>query len=106
MLQEQTWQPEGGAECSADGDPGIVRKTGACPIVEVNGGALIARIGGSTTDGAGDKERSALFSVGRHCVFQAPDNPRIGALYLGMNDTSVNAPMLKGQLKVLIDEAL
>ncbi len=107
-LQDQEWQPESdsGAKCSSDGDPTISRKNGVCPMADVNVGALIARIGGSSADAAGDKDKTALFSVGRHCVFQAPDSPRIGTLFLGINDTPSNAPKLKGQLKVSIDEAL
>jgi hypothetical protein len=104
---EQTWTPESASPCTADGDMmGLTRKNGAPPLPDVRVGALIARVGGSTADQAGEKERTVLFAVGRHCVFQAPEPPKVGTLYLGINDTPGSASRLEGRLEVEIWEAL
>jgi hypothetical protein len=104
----QTWTPESVTEpCTADGTGAeITRKNGTVPLTDVRVGALIGRIGGSTADHVGQAEKMVLFAVGRYCVFQAPEAPKTGPLYLGVNDTSGSACHLKGQLQVQIWEAL
>src|SRR5437867_11184241 len=59
--EDQKWKPDGGTPCSADGDAALMRSSGVVPLADVPIGALIARIGGSTADAAGDKERVWLF---------------------------------------------
>lgn len=102
--EPQTWTPDGGTACTADGDPGLTRAStplvAGAPI-----GALIARVGGSTADAAGDAERSLLFAAGRYCVFQAPEPPKAGALFLGVNDVPAIAVKLSGNLLVEVCEA-
>lgn len=105
---DQKWEPDAtsGSPCSGDGHPEISRAGGTLPMPDTYIGALIAKIGGGSADGAGDKDRTVLLSVGRHCVFQAPESPKAGSLFLGVNDTPSNAVKLKGQLKVVVEEAL
>lgn len=102
--QPPTWTPDGGTACTADGDPELTR-AGTPPLADVPIGALIARVGGSTADAAGNTERSLLFAAGRYCVFQAPDAPKAGALFLGVNDVTANAVKLSGNLLVEVCEA-
>lgn len=96
------WRPPEG--CTADGDPELTR-VGVLPMADLAVGALIGRIGGSTADGAGDQDRTFLFSVGRYCVIQAPEMPKVGALYLAVNDTRSNSMLLRGSLKVTVETA-
>ncbi|HEV2961048.1 MAG TPA: hypothetical protein VG649_04420 [Candidatus Angelobacter sp.] len=103
---DQTWTPEAGAACTADGDPKLARKEGALPLSGVNAGALIARIGGSTADLVSDKDKTVVFAVGRHYVFQAPENIKTGALFLGINDTAQAGVGLVGTLTVTVYDAL
>jgi hypothetical protein len=103
----QKWSPESGEPCTADGDASLTQSTTAAPLPGCSLGALIARIGGSTADMPGDKEKLLLFSAGRHCVFLQPaDTAKSGALYLGVNDASSSAAKLKGKLVVHIYSAL
>lgn len=104
---EQTWTPESApAPCTADGDTSGLARKDPVALSDVRVGALIARIGGSTADHTGDKEKTVVFAVGRHCVFQAPEAPRVGSLYLSINDTTSSAARIDGQLEVKISEAL
>lgn len=104
-LQDQRWKPESGNECTADGDSALSRSVGltleGCAV-----GALIAKIGGSTADLKPDPAKLVLFSVGRHCVFTAPDATKAGSLYLAMNDTRDAVGRVQGRLEVRIFEAL
>jgi hypothetical protein len=85
VLRDQRWRPESRADCTADGDPSLSRRgtfiLDGCPA-----GTLIAKVGGSTADVSPDKDKTTLFSVGRHCVFSIADATKVGSLYLGMND--------------------
>jgi hypothetical protein len=105
QLKDQCWKPESSADCTADGDPSIKRHDA---LLLPNGavGALIGKIGGSAGDTDFDKDKVLLFTVGRHCVFVAPDSPKVGSLYLGMNDTLGSAGKVQNELKATIWEAL
>lgn len=104
-LRDQYWKPESGADCSADGDPALKRQS---PLLMPNGvvGALIGKIGGSAGDTDFDKDKVVLFTVGRHCVFVAPEAPKVGSLYLGINDTAASAAKVEKDLEATIWEAL
>ena len=69
-------------------------------------GALIAKIGGSTADVKPDKDKTTLFSVGRHCVFSIADAAKVGSLYLGINDSKETIARVQGGLQVKIYESL
>lgn len=102
---DQTWKPEAGSDCTADGDLSITR-TDPGVIDLCAAGALIAKVGGSSADLKPDKEKSALFAVGRHCVFSVAEPAKCGALYLGVNDAHASIMRIEGQLEVTIHEAL
>jgi len=106
--QEQRWISEGSQPvgCTADGDPALNRIIGTLPMSEIAVGALIGRVGGSTADGSGDKERMFVFSVGRYCVFQAPDLPKAGALFFAGNESRAFVETFTGSLKVSLEQAL
>lgn len=102
-LKEQTWKPESGEACTADGDPSLSRTPGldTCAV-----GSLIGKVGGSSADTKMDAAKLILFSVGRHCVFSVTEATKTGSLYLGINDTTASIPKVDGQLEVTIYEAL
>jgi hypothetical protein len=99
-LVNQTWQPEGTKTCTADGATALDR-TVLLPAAP--GGALIAKIGGSSADTTVDK--LPLFAVGRHCVFTV-EAGKAGTLYLGVNDAVGSMARLTGHLTVRLWEAL
>jgi hypothetical protein len=71
-------------------------------------GALIGRIGGSTSDqglDGGATPSRILFSVGRFCVIMVPPAPT-GALFLGINDRPELMEKVQNQLIVNVYEAL
>lgn len=96
-LVNQTWQPEGTKECTADGETALDRTV---LLATAPAGALIAKIGGSSADTTVDKV--PLFAVGRHCVFTV----EAGTLYLGVNDAVGSMARLTGHLTVKLWEAL
>lgn len=102
---EQSWIPEGSASCTADGDPSLTRDEGLV-LATCCGGALIARIGGSSANQKLDAARTTIFAVGRHCVFSVSDTTKVGSLYLGMNDSQKSMTKVAGRLKVTISEGL
>jgi hypothetical protein len=103
-LIDQTWTPDSGAACTADGDLALSRKD---LMVEGSAaGALIAKVGGGSGDLKPDKEKVILFAAGRHCVFSVTDVTKCGALYLVMNDAAANLAKVGGQLEVTISEGL
>lgn len=103
--KEQRWTPEGSSGCTADGDPDLTRVGVELPMPNVAVGALIGRIGGSTADMAADKDRMLIFAIGRYCVFQAPQAPTIGALFLGSNESRSSIVRFDGSLNVTIEQA-
>jgi hypothetical protein len=104
-----TWKPDGYKDdCSADGDFTSVqpRPNPVMPGVPI--GALIGRIGGSTSDqglDGGVTPSRILFSVGRFCVIMVPPAPT-GALFLGINDRPELMGKVQNQLIVNVYEAL
>ena len=102
-MQQQMWTPESGSPCTADGDQALSRTPGldTCAV-----GALIGKVGGSSSDIKIDAAKLILFSVGRHCVFSVTDPLKTGSLYLGINDTKDSVAKVTGQLTVTIYEAL
>jgi hypothetical protein len=96
----QTWQPEGTKECTADGETALDRTV---LLATAPAGALIAKIGGSSADTTVDKV--PLFAVGRHCVFTV-EAGKAGTLYLGVNDAVGSMARLTGHLTVKLWEAL
>jgi hypothetical protein len=104
-----SWKPDGFAvDCSADGDftAAQTRPNPVLPGVPI--GALIARIGGSTSDQVSDASATPtriLFSVGRFCVMLVPQTPT-GALFLGVNDRPELMGKIQGQLIVNVSESL
>ena len=106
------WKPANFAQdIGPDGDfDGSASKGGSQLVTTAPLGALIARIGGSTADQAPDPPTTTpatrlFFSVGRHCVFVAPQAP-VGALYLAVNDAAANMGKVTGNLCVDVFEAL
>lgn len=99
-LVNQTWQPEGTKECTADGETALDRTV---LLATAPAGALIAKIGGSSADTTVDKV--PLFAVGRHCVFTV-EAGKAGTLYLGVNDAVGSMARLTGHLTVKLWEAL
>jgi hypothetical protein len=109
-----TWTPQDfAAACSADGDfSGTARGTALPPgtplVPSAPRGALIARIGGSTTDQTVDTSvppSRVIFSVGRKCIFTVPTTPT-GSLFLGINDDPARMADVGGRLLVNIYEAV
>lgn len=96
----QTWKPEGTKTCTADGETALDRSV---LLPAAPGGALIAKIGGSSADTTIDKV--PLFAVGRHCVFTV-EAGKAGTLYLGVNDAVGSMARLTGHLTVKLWEAL
>jgi hypothetical protein len=112
--EEGTWTPSGfAAACSADGDfsgvaLGAQPAMGTLLVPSAPLGALIGRIGGSTTDQTVDSSATpsrVLFSVGRKCVFVVPSSPT-GSLFLGVNDAPSRMAAVTGRLLVNIFEAV
>ncbi len=102
--QNQKWTPESAGECTADGDPALER-TENLLVTGAAVGALIAKIGGGAADLAPDKDKLALFAVGRYCVFTV-DAAKTGSLYLGVNDAPKAVVRMRGQLEVKLSVAL
>lgn len=103
--EDQQWKPDASVDCTADGNPGLKRQE-ALIFPPAPAGALIGKIGGSAADLEFDKDRIVVFTVGRHCVFVAPEPPKVGGLYLGVNDTADAATRIAGSLQVTISQAL
>ena len=102
--EAQKWRPESAGECTADGGSEVDRSEGLLvPGAAV--GALIAKIGGGAADLTPDKDKLAVFAVGRYCVFTV-DAAKTGSLYLGVNDTPKAAVQARGQLTVKLSVAL
>ncbi|WP_154073293.1 hypothetical protein [Bradyrhizobium erythrophlei] len=101
----QTWKPESGRVCTADGDPTIARKD---PLMmdSCAAGAMIGKVGGSSADTKADKDKLVLFVVGHHCVFCVSDAAKCGSLYLAVNDVPGSQGRVEGQIEVTIFEAL
>ncbi|WP_147432440.1 hypothetical protein [Pararobbsia silviterrae] len=106
--RQQRWFPDGvpAAGCTADGAPTLSRNGSPLVMPELAVGALIGRIGGSTADDVVDKERMFVFSIGQYCVFQVPEVPKAGALFLTGNEARAFVNLFKGTLKVSIEQAL
>ena len=101
---DQKWTPEISGECTADGNPDTKRSDDLL-LPGTAAGALIAKIGGSTADLKVDKDKVPLFAAGRYCVFTV-ESGKVGALYLGVNDTNTAAFKVTGNLTVKLWEAL
>jgi hypothetical protein len=103
--EPQKWTPESaGGECTADGAPEVDRSE-ALLVPGAAVGALIAKIGGGAADLAPDKDKIAVFAVGRYCVFTV-DAAKTGSLYLGVNDTPKAAVQARGQVTVKLSVAV
>jgi hypothetical protein len=102
---DQTWLPESGTRCTADGDPAMTRKE-ALTIDGCPAGALIAKVGGSSADLKPGKDSTLLFAVGRHCVFSISDAGKCGGLYFGINDAQASMARIEGELEVTVCEGL
>lgn len=103
--EDQTWEPEAGAACSADGNSTLTRKE-ALIIDSCAPGSLIAKVGGSSADTKPDKDKLILLPVGRHCVFSVTELTKCGSLYLGLNDVPASMGKVGGHLEVTISESL
>jgi hypothetical protein len=117
----QTWSPKGfSTACSADGDYENKQSLGTVGtplLASAARGALIGRIGGSTADQTIDASTTPsriVFAVGRFCVLQVapaltpgtPASTPVGALFLGVNDSTERMGGVTAQLCVNIYEAL
>lgn len=105
-----TWQPKDFANrCTADGDFRKIETADTKLLPTAPGGALIARIGGSTTDQPVIADPAAppasLLAVGRKCVFTVPANTN-GPLYFAPNVPLTVMSEVIGELVVSVSEAL
>ncbi|MBX3305911.1 MAG: hypothetical protein KF751_07640 [Nitrospira sp.] len=105
-----TWQLDGAtAACSADGYDQPPQRSGDSICTTAHFGALIAKIGGGTADKIEPNtaaKTGTIFGVGRYCVFQIPDDTKIGPVYLGANDLLSGMSKIQGQIEVEIEMAL
>ena len=107
VMEDPRWTPHGASQpCTADGDMSGLSRREALLLPEARLGALIAKIGGGTADTAIDKTKTetTAFTVGRYCVFKAPDTG--GPLFLAMNESPSAAGLAQSALEVVISEAM
>lgn len=88
------------SSCGPDGEQSALVPEAARIAPAVPAGAIIGKLGGSTTDGDG----AAPFPVGTHCVMKvAPE--QAGPLYLTINDSLAGLGDNRGELEVTISIA-
>ena len=86
--------------CSADGDRNSAYDSKRCLFSGAPVGALIGKIGGSTSD----KDTSTDFAVGCYCIHLVPDGTG-GPLFLAMNDLWEGVAEYSGSLQVMVSVA-